>query len=148
MDTWIANKGKGHIWDKRKQKRKMLQFTDLYQWMFSPGEDGVRSDLGRRTLGCLWKRSSIWLSNACSNSKSNCILGCVKEMRPIGKGGDSARLLCSSETPPGGMHPTLKPLTQNLDLLEWVQQRPLRWSKTGWDAWRCSTWRKEGPREM
>lgn len=69
MDIWIINKGKGQIWDKRKQKRKMLQFTDLYQWMFSPGEDGVRPALGRRTLGCLWKRSSIWLVSVHSHLK-------------------------------------------------------------------------------
>lgn len=41
---------------------------------------------------------------------------------------------------------------KDVDLLEWIQRRPWRWSecgstsprKTGWETWGCSAWGREG----
>lgn len=82
IDVWIINKGKRQIWDKRKQKGKTLQFTDLYEWMYSPGEDGVRPALGRKTWGVCGSEAQCDLAVHAHNSKSSC----VEEMWPVGKG--------------------------------------------------------------
>ena len=42
-----------------------------------------------------------------------------------------------------------------MDLLEWVQRRPQKWSegwypsavRKGWESWGCSAWRREGSRD-
>ena len=45
---------------------------------------------------------------------------------------------------------------KNTGLWEWVQRRPQRWSegwstsssRTGWESWGCSAWRREGGKEI
>lgn len=38
MDIWIINKEKGQIWDKIKQKRKMLQLKAFINGCLAPGK--------------------------------------------------------------------------------------------------------------
>ena len=45
--------------------------------------------------------------------------------------------------------------SKDMDLLEWVRRRPQKWreswntsaTRTGWESWGCSAWRREGSRE-
>ena len=55
------------------------------------------------------ERLSVSWHSELAAQKANCILGCIKKSV---KGGDSALLLCSRETPPGVLHPDLGVPTQ------------------------------------
>jgi len=87
--------------------------------------------------------------------KANCLLGCISPAAwAQGKGGDSAPLPHSGETPPRESCVQLwsPQHSINLELLKQGQRRPQQRSKgwnpsavrKGWESWGCSAWRREG----
>jgi len=114
---------------------------------------GEKNALSRRTWGCWSMRSSTWAGNVCWQ-KASCDLVCIQSsvasraregILPL----HSTLLTAHLESCIQLWSPQHK---KDVDVLEWGQRTPRRWSegwsttaiRTGWGSWGCSAWRREG----
>lgn len=114
----------GSMWTMRANKAKPKELhlgqggsRCPYRW---------RAALPSRTWGCCWMGGWAWAGNG--HSQARRALGCIKSR--VGSRSREGILplpLCWAETPLGMLHPPLDSSVQErMDLLEWVQNRPMK----------------------
>lgn len=140
-----------------KNYHKEVVWGQSHAWVKS-----LRATLQGRFWGCLWVECWTWANRVGSQSRKQIVSWAAsKEAWPACQGGESAPPHHPCEIPHGVQHPALGFSAHerhgSFHGERWSRSRgrPQIWSegwrtsptKTGWESWDCSAWRRDGSGE-